>query len=64
MAWVYSYIDRMPVMKYGDDRDVVKNLILNLKLPFNFDISYDQDSMIVMTIYHGEERIEVKDMFW
>ena len=23
-------LDRMPVMKYGDDRDVVKNLILNL----------------------------------
>ncbi len=55
-------LDRMPVMKYGDDRDVVKKFDIESELPFNFDISYDQDSMIVMTIINGEERIEVKDI--
>ncbi len=34
----------------------------NVKLPFNFDISYDDQDSMVMTIINGEEKIEVRNI--
>ncbi|MEZ4912149.1 MAG: TlpA disulfide reductase family protein [Saprospiraceae bacterium] len=52
-------LDRQPSIKYGDDRDIEKKFDRESELPFNFDISYDSDSSLIMTIYNGVEKIEV-----
>ncbi len=37
-------LDRVPVTKYGDDRDVVKKFDTDSELPFIFEVVYDNDT--------------------
>ncbi|MBK9150977.1 MAG: TlpA family protein disulfide reductase [Saprospiraceae bacterium] len=56
-------LDRAPVQKYGDDRDVVKKFDFDSELPFNFEVVYPEgDSMFQIVIYNAEEKIVVDDI--
>lgn len=55
-------LDRQPVIKYGDDRDVVKKFDTDAELPFNFEVVYDNDSIFHLVIHNAEERIVVRDI--
>jgi thiol-disulfide isomerase/thioredoxin len=55
-------LDRQPVQKYGDDRDIVKKFETDSELPFNFEVIYDNDSVFHIVIHNAEERIKVTDI--
>lgn len=55
-------LDRTPVMKYGDDRDIVKKFDTESELPFNFEVIYDTDSTFHIVIHNDTERIKVTDI--
>ncbi len=55
-------LDRAPVQKYGDDRDIKKNFDSDSELPFNFEVIYDDDSTFHIVIHNADERIKVKDI--
>ena len=43
-------LDRQPVQKYGDDRDIVKKFETDSELPFNFEVVYDNDSLFGINV--------------
>lgn len=55
-------LDRKPVIKYGDDRDIVKKFDIDSELPFNFEVKYDSDTSFYIVIHNAGERIEVRDI--
>jgi thiol-disulfide isomerase/thioredoxin len=55
-------LDRAPVIKYGDDRDVVKKFDFDSELPFNFEVKYDNDSTFHLIFHNATERIIVRDI--
>lgn len=55
-------LDRAPVIKYGDDRDVVKKFDFDSELPFNFEVKYDNDSIFHLVFHNADERIVVRDI--
>jgi thiol-disulfide isomerase/thioredoxin len=55
-------LDRTPIMKYGDDRDIVKKFDVESELPFNFEVIYDNDSTFHIVIHNDTERIKVTDI--
>ncbi|MBK8519095.1 MAG: TlpA family protein disulfide reductase [Saprospiraceae bacterium] len=55
-------LDRTPVQKYGDDRDIVKKFDLESELPFNFEVIYDSDSIFHLVIHNADERIRIDDI--
>jgi len=55
-------LDRAPVSKYGDDRDVVKKFDYDSELPFNFEVVYDDPSNFHIIIHNDTERIKVTDI--
>lgn len=55
-------LDRQPVQKYGDDRDIVKKFETDSELPFNFEVVYDNDSIFHIVIHNADERIKVTDI--
>ncbi len=55
-------LDRKPVIKYGDDRDVVKKFDMDSELPFNFEVKYENDTSFYIIIHNADERIEVRDI--
>ena len=56
-------LDRQPVQKYGDDRDIVKKFDFDSELPFNFEVVYDHpDSNFHIIIHNADERIKVDDI--
>lgn len=57
-------LDRKPVQKYGDDRDIEKKFDVESELPFNFEVIYENDSMFHIVLMNGEERIKVEDIIF
>ncbi len=57
-------LDRTPVAKYGDDRDIVKKFDFDSELPFNFEVVYDNDTSFHIIIHNDSERIKVTDIFF
>jgi thiol-disulfide isomerase/thioredoxin len=57
-------LDRKPVTKYGDDRDVVKNFDKDSELPFNFEVVYDDSVHFHIVIHNAEERIKVDKIYY
>jgi thiol-disulfide isomerase/thioredoxin len=55
-------LDRKPVQKYGDDRDIVKNFDIDSELPFNFEVIYDDSSNFHIVLHNGTERIKVENI--
>jgi len=55
-------LDRKPVIKYGDDRDIVKKFDTDSELPFNFEVKYENDTSFYIVIHNAGERIEVRDI--
>lgn len=55
-------LDRQPVQKYGDDRDVAKKFDLDSELPFNFEVVYDDAENFHIILHNGTERIVVNDI--
>ena len=55
-------LDRQPVQKYGDDRDIVKKFETDSELPFNFEVVYDNDTLFHIVIHNADERIKVTDI--
>lgn len=55
-------LDRAPVSKYGDDRDIVKKFDYDSELPFNFEVVYDDASNFHVVIHNDTERIKVTDI--
>jgi thiol-disulfide isomerase/thioredoxin len=55
-------LDREPVQKYGDDRDIVKKFETDSELPFNFEVVYDNDTLFHIVIHNADERIKVTDI--
>ncbi len=55
-------LDRQPVQKYGDDRDIVKKFETDSELPFNFEVVYENDSLFHIVIHNAEERIKVTEI--
>ncbi len=55
-------LDRQPVLKYGDDRDIVKKFETDTELPFTFDVVYDNDSTFHIVIHNADEHIPVYDI--
>ncbi len=55
-------LDRTPVVKYGDDRDIVKKDDIESTVPFNFEVVYDNDSTFHIVMHNGTERINVPDV--
>lgn len=56
-------LDRQPVQKYGDDRDIVKKFDFDSELPFNFEVVYpDGDSMFQLVLYNADEKIIADDI--
>ena len=55
-------LDRAPVSKYGDDRDIVKKFDYDSELPFNFEVVYDDESNFHIIIHNETERIKVTDI--
>lgn len=55
-------LDRAPVVKYGDDRDIVKKFDIDSEVPFNFEIVYDDDTTFHIVIHNDTERIKVTDI--
>ena len=55
-------LDRTPVQKYGDDRDIVKKFEVDSELPFNFEVVYDNDSTFHIVIHNADERIKIQDI--
>ena len=55
-------LDRVPVTKYGDDRDVVKKFDTDSELPFIFEVVYDNDTTFHIVIHNADERIQVNDI--
>lgn len=55
-------LDRAPVSKYGDDRDIVKKFDYDSELPFNFEVVYDDESNFHIIIHNDTERIKVTDI--
>ena len=55
-------LDRTPVVKYGDDRDIVKKFDIDSEVPFNFEVIYDNDSTFHIIIHNDTERIKVTDI--
>ncbi|MBC7886203.1 MAG: TlpA family protein disulfide reductase [Saprospiraceae bacterium] len=55
-------LDRVPVSKYGDDRDIVKKFDFDAELPFNFEVIYDDASNFHVVIHNAEERIKITDI--
>jgi thiol-disulfide isomerase/thioredoxin len=56
-------LDRQPVQKYGDDRDIVKKFDFDSELPFNFEVVYEHpDSNFHIIILNAGERIRVDDI--
>lgn len=56
------YLDRQPVQKYGDDRDIEKKFTIDSELPFNFEVVYDDSLNFHIVIHNADERIEVRDI--
>ncbi len=57
-------LDRQPVQKYGDDRDIVKRFDSDSEVPFNFEVVYDNDSIFHIIIHNADERITVTDIVY
>lgn len=55
-------LDRDPIIKYGDDRDVVKKFDFDSELPFNFEVVYDESNKFHIVFHNAEERIKVTDI--
>jgi thiol-disulfide isomerase/thioredoxin len=55
-------LDRKPVMKYGDDRDIEKNFDKDSELPFNFEVVYRDSFNFDIILHNGSERITVSDI--
>ncbi|MCZ2100455.1 MAG: TlpA family protein disulfide reductase [Chitinophagales bacterium] len=55
-------LDRAPVIKYGDDRDIVKKFDIDSEVPFTFEVIYDNDTMFHLVIHNDTERIKVTDI--
>lgn len=55
-------LDRTPIVKYGDDRDIVKKFDIDSEVPFNFEVIYDDDSTFHIIIHNDTERIKVTDI--
>ena len=55
-------LDRAPVVKYGDDRDIVKKFDFDAELPFNFEVKYENDSVFYFVFHNASERITVRDV--
>lgn len=56
-------LDRQPVQKYGDDRDIVKKFDFDAELPFNFEVIYENsDSNFYIVLHNADERIRVDDI--
>ncbi|MBK9257753.1 MAG: TlpA family protein disulfide reductase [Saprospiraceae bacterium] len=55
-------LDRQPVQKYGDDRDIAKKFDFDSELPFNFEVIYEDDDNFYISIHNAEERIKVSDI--
>ena len=47
-------LDRQPVQKYGDDRDIVKKFETDSELPFNFEVVYDNDTLFHIVIHNAD----------
>jgi thiol-disulfide isomerase/thioredoxin len=55
-------LDRKPVQKYGDDRDIEKNFDKDAELAFNFEVVYDDSSTFHIVLHNADERIKVTDI--
>jgi thiol-disulfide isomerase/thioredoxin len=56
-------LDRMPVVKYGDDRDIKKNFDFDSELPFTFTIGRTGKDSLYAEFENGEEKIRIYDVF-
>lgn len=55
-------LNRQPVVKYGDDRDIKKNFDFDSELPFTFIIGRTPGDSLYMEIQNGEEKIRIYDV--
>ncbi|MBK8820723.1 MAG: redoxin domain-containing protein [Saprospiraceae bacterium] len=55
-------LDRSPVVKYGDDRDIKKNFDFDSELAFTFDIGKDSLDKLFVEFYNGSEKIRIYDV--
>lgn len=55
-------LNRQPVVKYGDDRDIKKNFDFDSELPFTFTIGRTPGDSLYMEINNGEENIRIYDV--
>jgi len=55
-------LDRNPVVKFGDDRDVAKKFDFDSELPFLFDIVQEDNGKWFAVFRNGEEQIKITDV--
>lgn len=55
-------LNRQPVVKYGDDRDIKKNFDFDSELPFTFIIGRTPGDSLYMEIQNGTEKIRIYDV--
>ncbi|MFZ1703185.1 MAG: TlpA disulfide reductase family protein [Saprospiraceae bacterium] len=55
-------LDRMPVVKYGDDRDIKKNFDFDTELPFTFEVGMEGKDSMFVEFHNGIEKIKIYDV--
>jgi thiol-disulfide isomerase/thioredoxin len=55
-------LDRSPVVKYGDDRDIKKNFDFDSELAFTFELGKDSLNRLFAEFHNGSEKIRIYDV--